>query len=564
MKIPKIIHFIWAGGDFPMPLRNIQVVKKWLEINTSFKIYFWTDSKSTQRFDKTIERYKTLLENNRNLVFQDICNFSTSNGIKFDNEYVRYEIDRLRPNYGASSDLLRYLILYSFCGAYFDSDVAPGKRSLETNDIFIKDFESPTVYVDNNSQNSKTIGNDAFVTTPNNPIFYKFYQTAIGYYNFDQSKLEVDAWYNKVEAIIAQKNSLPVLTYSYDKANFILECTPLKTGPFCIRRNTVDEVGELLTLKECGVNIIPMDNITAMMENEDGIPISNTQAWTNMRIQVVGESRALASLSQTIAFELKHFGILRIDDHISNLQEAAGILQEDSIQHVIRLVSGLDFDQIKSIQISFAFVKTLNFCSERNIKNKSFLFPLQKYCVEITKDPYYYEIPIKEILYKEKILNFIKTINIIGNDPEPIIENIQKTIRCFLDFSKETIYNCNILLSRNISEKRFSEAHVSFISDYYTLLDSNLIQQEEIITGFVNDFINTNPNFDINNLINLKDEISTVRDSIVKSSFKFELTLDETTIFESDYKNNMDLLHEEKPYSELDDEFDNDSKRFGI
>jgi mannosyltransferase OCH1-like enzyme len=76
---------------------------------------------------------------------------------------VRYEIDRLRPNYGASSDLLRYLILYSFGGAYFDSDVAPGTKRLETSESFLKDFDNPIIYINKNSQNTKEIGNDAFI-----------------------------------------------------------------------------------------------------------------------------------------------------------------------------------------------------------------------------------------------------------------------------------------------------------------------------------------------------------------------------------------------------------------
>jgi hypothetical protein len=87
-----------------------------------------------------------------------------------------------------------------------------------------------------------------------------------------------------------------------------------------------------------------------------------------------------------------------------------------------------------------------------------------------------------------------------------------------------------------------------------------LVLQEEIITNFANEIMKLNPNFDVNNFILLKDEISLVRDSIVKSNFKFDLSLDDNTKFESDYKYTMDISEEEKP----NDDFDNDSKRLGV
>jgi hypothetical protein len=80
-----------------------------------------------------------------------------------------------------------------------------------------------------------------------------------------------------------------------------------------------------------------------------------------------------------------------------------------------------------------------------------------------------------------------------------------------------------------------------------------LVLQEEIITNFANEIMKLNPNFDVNNFILLKDEISLVRDSIVKSNFKFDLWLD-------DNKYTMDISEEEKP----NDDFDNDSKRLGV
>lgn len=42
-SIPKLIHFIWAGGETPMTLDGIGVVKKWILKNPDCDFILWGD-----------------------------------------------------------------------------------------------------------------------------------------------------------------------------------------------------------------------------------------------------------------------------------------------------------------------------------------------------------------------------------------------------------------------------------------------------------------------------------------------------------------------------------------
>lgn len=84
-KIPKVIHFIWLGGD--LPKRYKPIVDEWKQ-KTNFDIEIWNDEKS----NKFIQDKKSSI----------IFNRSNSFGIK--------------------SDVLRYEILKAFGGLYVDTD----------------------------------------------------------------------------------------------------------------------------------------------------------------------------------------------------------------------------------------------------------------------------------------------------------------------------------------------------------------------------------------------------------------------------------------------------------
>jgi len=84
-KIPKIIHQIWLGSEFPEKFKFIS--KKWTTLHPEWKYKLWTDKNIKQLFPLQNQKYF------------DEC-----------------------KNYGEKSDILRYEILYRFGGVYVDID----------------------------------------------------------------------------------------------------------------------------------------------------------------------------------------------------------------------------------------------------------------------------------------------------------------------------------------------------------------------------------------------------------------------------------------------------------
>jgi mannosyltransferase OCH1-like enzyme len=55
MRIPKIIHFIWAGGDDELSLSYIESVNLWIISNDGFEVWLWVDEKSASSSAAWIE-----------------------------------------------------------------------------------------------------------------------------------------------------------------------------------------------------------------------------------------------------------------------------------------------------------------------------------------------------------------------------------------------------------------------------------------------------------------------------------------------------------------------------
>src|SRR5579885_317918 len=83
-KIPKIIHQIWLGSEFPAEYRDWQ--QSWINHNPDWEYKLWTD-----------ENIKELVLTNK----------------KYFDEAI---------NFGEKSNILRYEILYQFGGVYVDCD----------------------------------------------------------------------------------------------------------------------------------------------------------------------------------------------------------------------------------------------------------------------------------------------------------------------------------------------------------------------------------------------------------------------------------------------------------
>jgi mannosyltransferase OCH1-like enzyme len=82
--IPRIIHQIWLGSEFPTKLHRLR--NTWIAKHPNWQYHLWTD--------------------------RDVASFGLTNKKMFDSA----------QNLGAKSDIFRYEILYRYGGLYIDTD----------------------------------------------------------------------------------------------------------------------------------------------------------------------------------------------------------------------------------------------------------------------------------------------------------------------------------------------------------------------------------------------------------------------------------------------------------
>lgn len=191
MQIPKLIHFIWAGGEKIMPHSALLNVANWARENPDFTVIIWVDSVTDPTVHEKYNKKFTDLFSDQpltNIQIRDIHEYG------FDLPEVRYELDSLWPNYGASSDLLRYAILHELGGAYFDcGDVYPNPLNPLGNIQFTDEDSHKAVFNEELSEPKLLIhvtphsairgakeapGTEAIICTPGHPKMQALLNTA--------------------------------------------------------------------------------------------------------------------------------------------------------------------------------------------------------------------------------------------------------------------------------------------------------------------------------------------------------------------------------------------------
>ncbi|MHC5109565.1 MAG: glycosyltransferase [Planctomycetota bacterium] len=176
----RLIHFVWAGGDRIMSEPGMATVKAWAKANMDdgFEAWVWVDKRTDPDVHSKYASEYGITEDKGNIRLKDIEDEGVSSA------FVRYEIDRIWPNYGSSSDILRYAILYFFGGAYFDGDVPPGNKTLNSDGVFERIEAGEQVFqVSFISQGDNSIGNDAFICSKRHPTMQRIWQHATEHYS---------------------------------------------------------------------------------------------------------------------------------------------------------------------------------------------------------------------------------------------------------------------------------------------------------------------------------------------------------------------------------------------
>lgn len=371
-RIPPLMHFIWAGGRSIMNAAGMEIISEWIKYNKDIedlKVYIWVDKETGNK--NLVTEYKKMFAKFNVTVFdgeEDVNLKNVQTGgyvilkdirdkeIDLKNEYVKYEIEKLRPNYGASSDLLRYEILYEYGGFYCDcTDVESGKNKLKS--IFSEKYTKDILYVEHCTQRPKVtdfnftslefVGNDIFICNPKNKLVGQILEQTKKNYSFEEKNLK-----NKhiFEAHSGKniKNITIWRTGPGTVQNILFALKDCSETPYLIEAEKTQKDKQTINLETYNPNNI-FDNFFDEFDEEgtikgtcienseiqiqirsvrgDGYSFSkpserNTTLWLKIPITECDYNQAIKYAIQEIEFEAKHFHILRLDDHILDIQKS--------------------------------------------------------------------------------------------------------------------------------------------------------------------------------------------------------------------------------------------------
>lgn len=374
MPIPKIIHFIWLGQT--LPGGRLNNILAWAHKNKAFQINVWLDSEGDQINSIFGEHFSAAVENTKQLLNSMTQEIISCNSLNISNitikeindlkntiselpqeefywEWIRHEIDKLRPNYGTASDLLRLAILERYGGAYYDSDVEAIDLCSRTSDeIWSNSITSLYLY--------NLSSNDIIICSPKDPLLGKWRQ----------------------QVILNQKaKSKSFMQQMYD--------TYLSDSPFYITLNTMRTTGPstIMLLSE-----IEREKIIKNTKLRKTATIESEQSWCNRKLKQLEENsetnikKLQEYLLKTIKFEIESSGILRLEDHVDNFIKSVGHANEieksnleptfiSKIEEFLKREGAYYLKQVIYVQCTFEHDLVFQFYSENYLLNKTCLLP---------------------------------------------------------------------------------------------------------------------------------------------------------------------------------------------
>ncbi len=408
-EIPKLIHFVWAGGNSPMKLQDLQVVAAWAIKNPDFKIKIWVDPKTFDGGMGKLEEYyfsqlKIAYEKEKQLSvsIEEIKHMFSLNdirkeGICQENDKIfDHEVDRLDPNFGASSDYIRYKILYKEGGVYIDSDVRPGEDNLSKLPIFNQPI-SHCLYVDHLSQRATIknenlykiftiephpqygtwgVGNDTFICTKQNPLMFEVIKELEDNYNLTSNPTE---------------NINKILEMAYYGHN-IEQITLGKTGPTLLReaiskKPSPIQKDSFTFVKKCTDTLVEIKPVRCELYKLTQPLPHNTGHWLNASpdiSQIHNITDIYKKLFKLIDEEIKYYGILRLDDHVRLVKLWARKLDMNPNIAVKTFIEGLqdtiELEKISVVQNCSTNKYVLEFCNNNNLIDKTYLTQQSSSC----------------------------------------------------------------------------------------------------------------------------------------------------------------------------------------
>jgi hypothetical protein len=361
-RINNEIHFIWAGGK-TIPDKQLSVIKQWHALNSEhYKVTLWVDKATTPPAEMA--------------ELSEILNKMSSTGIqvkditeeKVNSDSVRNELDKPKPNYGLSSDMLRLSILAKFGGIYLDCDILPNKPLPPIIEAKHGILFSPW------SQGGIDISNDIIMCTAGNEIMQKLADlTQESYKNrFGLSSI-LGSWTNASD-LLYWSNDFTIYADKGRNAIYTM-CT---TGPVFLRKLLVEmglytgkndhETNEFISY---GENIDAF-NLEYVFSGELNVPefidqnTKNDSSWNkaDFRPNYLNKNYAekLNLILKHIEFDIHTQGWLLLSSYVYQLKKMHPEYEEEKIANDIcekLLLDGKLLEKVTKIQV-VPYIATAN------------------------------------------------------------------------------------------------------------------------------------------------------------------------------------------------------------
>jgi hypothetical protein len=352
--VPKLIHFIWAGGTKLLPPENAKRIKAWAKKNPGFEVVLWIDSASTPK--DLLDKYNQdpyRFNDDPKIVLRDISDEKE----KIADEYSRYHIDKMVPNYGSSSDIIRYAILKKYGGALFDSDVLVDDKTkpLNYDDLFESSLKE-ILKINQFTQNARSIGNDGFICTPGHPFMVDLYETAKkNHLTMTRSIYGEYGTYDYLNHGMYDFDSIEKLYGKQEEPMSRIHWTIDCTGPGAVRQ--VCKERDMLAVGPNPGEFSTTDPSFALDAKTFKPATRNDGNWLTLNIKKYSNPEdAIEAAVNEIKFEAKYMGFLGIDYHIQLIMKALqppSLTQEEVAVKLVEALkkNALDLSAVSLVQL---------------------------------------------------------------------------------------------------------------------------------------------------------------------------------------------------------------------
>lgn len=367
--IPKKMWFIWVGSK-KLPPEYIENICLWAKLNPSFEVTVLVDHKSAEThyfeeypkdFCEEVKRIIIIIQSiiqsdkdpaanveeqalalSKRIIFLDIESIDGfSDEIK---DIVRYLIDQPEPNYGMASDFLRYLILFTYGGIYFDTDIKPLLvGSLEGLTTVFSEHEENRLYC----RSLGNCGSDVLACAPKNAAIKKMSDSAIKLYYSDNAEES-----STIQHAYRSRHRI-FLPHDIVRDSFV-DTTLTISGPHRLYEVRKEMPEVVFFLCDAGFRI----------------PIISDNTWFDNCNILSDLTIAVERAISCMVFEVTNFGWLSLDYHIWAIIKSLKLgRKEISSEKVIeqlfpKLAAKLTPEfcaKIKIAQLTFQYPETLKF-----------------------------------------------------------------------------------------------------------------------------------------------------------------------------------------------------------